>query len=206
MPDASQSNTAAPSRTIDAASSQRQSQANPVQSGFDQLSGRLTLLQEQVLQLRTDSQRLLEQNQMLLNRLQLLSTEPEATNDPDSAKPATDGAASEQLDAAIGQLMQMLNQMEMPSDEGGQFGIATTYTRQGGWVLVRFDRRTGETWLADAGRWQPLADVDFMNLSSYRVLVHRADQDAKGYVAVRFDEQTGMTWWLNGNRWQEYEQ
>lgn len=195
-----------------ASSAQRQgaTPASPIQSGFDQLSGRLTLLQEQVLQLRADSQRLVEQNQMLLNRLQVLSTSSATAGaasaaSAESADMAT-GGASEQLDAAIGQLMQMLNQMEMPAGEGGQFAVVTTYTRQGAWILLRYDRFTGETWLADAGRWQPLSDVDYLNMSSYRVLVHRADQDAKGYVAVRFDEQSGMSWWLNGDRWQEYEQ
>lgn len=189
---------------------QPQRPVNPIQSGFDQLSGRLTLLQEQVLQLRTDSQRLLEQNQMLLNRMQLLGTAPgsedEVSADDTAVMAAGEGGASEQLDAAIGQLMQMLNQMELPAGEGGQFGVATTYTRQGSWVLLRFDRRSGETWLADGGRWKAIRDVRYLNRSAYRVLVHRADQDAKGYVAVRMDEQSGMSWWLNGDQWQEYEQ
>ncbi len=192
-------------QAADASPGQRQSPANPMQSGFDQLSGRLTLLQEQVLQLRSNSQQLLEQNQMLLNRLQLLSAPPGAEQQNSAETGGTEGAG-EQLDAAIGQLMQLLNQVEVPAGEGGQFAVATTYTRQGSWILLRYDRHTGETWLANTGRWQPLADVGYLNMSSYRVLVHRADQDAKGYVAVRIDERSGMSWWLNGDRWQEYEQ
>ncbi len=190
-----------------ASSAQRgsQSPANAIQTGFDQLSGRLTLLQEQVLQLRTSSQQLMEQNHMLLNRLQLLST-PSGAEGEDSVENTAAGGAGEQLDAAIGQLMQLLNQMEMPEAESGQFALATTYTRQGAWILLRYDRHTGETWLANAGHWQALADVDYLNVSAYRVLVHRADQDAKGYVAVRIDERNGMSWWLNGDRWQGYEQ
>ncbi|MBA4501187.1 hypothetical protein [Marinobacterium marinum] len=189
-----------------AASHERSSAGSAIQSGFDQISGRLTLLQEQVLQLRSDNQTLLEQNQMLLNRLQLLTAPSAPESEDEGERVVSAGAASEQLDAAIGQLMQMLNQMDMAAGAGGQFAVTTTYTRQGDWVLLRYDRHTGETWQAKAGRWLPLADVDYLNTSSYRVLVHRADQDSKGYVAVRIDEQGGMSWWLNGDRWQEYAQ
>lgn len=175
--------------------------AGPIQNGFDQLSGRLTLLQEQVLQLRSDQQRLLEQGQMLLNRMQLLSTP--AADEPAAQAPAEADAATAQLDAAIGQLMQLLNQLDAPADATGTYGVATTYTRQGAWILLRFDRHSGRTWLADGGYWQALDDVEGLPPSRYRVLVHRADQDAKGYVAVRIDEHSGAAWWLNGARWQE---
>lgn len=184
--------------------------SNSIQSGFDQLSGRLTLLQEQVLQLRTHSQQLLEQNRMLLNRMQLLTASAPASATPSVADERAEGTgdvdATGQLDAAIGQLMQLMNQMDTPEGGAEQFALAMTYTRQGAWILLRYDRSSGQTWLADGGSWRLIDDVDYLGGSSYRVLVHRADQDTKGYVAVRIDEQTGDSWWLNGDRWQEYEQ
>ncbi|PSL13203.1 hypothetical protein CLV44_11332 [Marinobacterium halophilum] len=181
--------------------------ANPIQTGFDQLSGRLTLLQEQVLQLRTNSQQLMEQNQMLLNRMQVMTRPADTADATEGGQGMASGSASDQLDAAIGQLMQLMNQLDAPAGGGGdgQFAMTTTYTLQGGWILLRYDRHSGAAWLAEGGRWQLLQDVPYLEPSIYRILVHRADQDSKGYVAVRIDEQTGMSWWLNGDRWQEYE-
>lgn len=198
-------NVAPASANPEVSASQRQAVASPIQNGFDQLSGRLTLLQEQVLQLRSDSQSLMEQNRMLLNHMQVLNTPAGGDERRAVQSAADDASALEQVDTAIGQLMQVLNQMDMSDGESGRFAMATTYTRQGDWILLRYDRHSGETWLANGGRWQAVSDVSDLNTSFYRVLVHRADQDTKGYVAVRIDEQSGMAWWLNGNRWQEYE-
>jgi len=180
--------------------------ARAVQSGFDQLSGRLTLLQEQVLQLRSDNQRLLEQNQMLLNQLELLSSRQVVATEGEAAAgmDTQDMAASGQLDAAIGQLMQLMNQLEIPDAGQGQFGLATTYTQQGDWVLLRFDRITGETWMAEYGDWQQVSDDGMAESSLYDVQISRADRNTAGYVAVRIDLNSGRSWWLNGKRWQEY--
>jgi small-conductance mechanosensitive channel len=98
------------------------------QSQFDQLSGRLTLMQEQLLQLRTDSQRLQEQNQMVLNRLQLLSSRPQSSEQDSSAGAAQPDTGAEQLDMAIGQLMQVLNSLDNTGTVGGEYAITTTYT------------------------------------------------------------------------------
>lgn len=178
--------------------------AGAIQTGFDQLSGRLTLLQEQVLQIRSSNQQLREQNQMLLNRLELLTrTQPE-----DSAaegEMSADAGGTEQLDAAIGQLMQILNQAELPSGSGqGQFGLATTYTQGGDWVLLRYDRSTGETWMAEFGDWQLISEELPPENSLYDIQISRADRNTAGYVAVRIDLNSGRSWWLNGKRWQEY--
>jgi hypothetical protein len=176
------------------------------QTRFDQIEGRLTLIQEQLLQLRSDSQRLQEQTQMLLNRLQLLSrtsgaTETEAKADTSKAAAADGG---EQLDMAIGQLMQVLNTLDNTGASGGEYGISTTYTRNGDWILLRYHRLNGSTWLADSDQWRPLQEQQPPPPGDYEVLVHRADQDRKGYVAVRFDRTTGRSWWLNDTRWQAY--
>jgi len=174
------------------------------QSQFDQLSGRLTLMQEQLLQLRTDSQRLQEQNQMVLNRLQLISAPNQGDEQEDAQAVSQADSGAEQLDMAIGQLMQVLNSLDNTGSAGGEYAITTTYTRSGDWILLRYNRVNGSTWLADAGDWRLLQEQQMPERGDYQVLVHRADQDRKGYVAVRIDRTTGHSWWLNDNRWQEY--
>lgn len=191
----------------DASRPASQPSAAPVsasKSQFDQLSGRLTLMQEQLLQLRTDSQRLQEQNQMVLNRLQLLSSRPQSSEQDSTAASAQPDTGAEQLDMAIGQLMQVLNSLDNTGTVGGEYAITTTYTRSGDWVLLRYHRGNGSTWLADGGDWRPLQEQRAPARGDYEVLVHRADQDRKGYVAVRIDRTNGNSWWLNDNRWQEY--
>lgn len=176
------------------------------QSRFDQLGGRLTLIQEQLLQLRSDSQRLQEQNQMVLNRLQLLSSSAAAeteNGEEAEASGAADGGG-EQLDMAIGQLMQVLNSLDNTGSSGGEYALSTTYTRSGDWILLRYHRLNGSTWLADSGEWRPLQEQQTPSRGDYDVLLHRADQDRKGYVGVRIDRNTGRSWWLNDTRWQEY--
>jgi len=178
-----------------------------VASQLDQLGGRLVLMQEQLLQLRADSQRLQEQNQMVLNRLQLISGNALSAGEGDTAgTEATDTTGTEQLDSVIGQLMQLLNSLDNagPGVSGGEFAVTTTYTRNGDWILLRYHRRDGTTWLADGGGWRLLSEQQPPSPGDYQVLVHRADQDSKGYVAVRIDRTTGYSWWLNDTYWQEY--
>ena len=179
--------------------------AGAIQTGFDQLSGRLTLLQEQVLQIRSSNQQLMEQNQMLLNRLELMTRTQPGAETLSGEEAMADDAGTEQLDAAIGQLMQLLNQVEMPAGASqGQFGLATTYTQNGDWVLLRFDRHSGETWIAEFGDWQLISDEIQPDDSLYEIQITRADRNTAGYVAVRIDLNSGRSWWLNGKRWQEY--
>ncbi|MBP0050009.1 hypothetical protein H9C73_14845 [Marinobacterium sp. AK62] len=178
--------------------------AGALQSGFDQLSGRLTLLQEQVLQIRSANQQLLEQNQMLMNQLDVLTrTQPAADAEGDQTG-TEDQASIDQLDAAIGQLMQILNQAELPVVDAPRFGLATTYTQKGDWVLLRYDRTTGDTWRAEYGDWQLIEEEMAPEASAYEVQITRADRNTAGYVAVRIDLNSGRSWWLNGKRWQEY--
>lgn len=197
-----------------AAASGGQEETAPLQSGasaaissrLDQLAGWLTLMQEQLLQLRADSQRLQEQNQMLLNRLQLIggNVQPAGEGDTDDSGAAADAAGTEQLDAVIGQLMQLINSLDNAGSGGGEYAITTTYTRSGDWVLLRYHRLNGSTWLADGDGWRPLQERQTPPPGDYQVLVHRADQDSKGYVAVRIDRSTGYSWWLKDTYWQEY--
>lgn len=176
-----------------------------ISNQLDQLNGRLTLLQEQVIQLKSLQQQQSELGQMMLTRLQLLTQSGmQAQASADAPAPADTGAG-ERIDAAIDQLLQVLNQMGMSDSGDDPYAVATTYTGKGAWILVRYRTDTGETWLADGGSWLPLEEEVSLSPSSYRVQLSRADQDLKGYVAVRIDQQSGQTWWLNDRRWQVYE-
>jgi hypothetical protein len=188
----------------DAESVQADVDATGAQPSSPQTDASRPASQEQLLQLRTDSQRLQEQNQMVLNRLQLLSSRPQSSEQDSSAGAAQPDTGAEQLDMAIGQLMQVLNSLDNTGTVGGEYAITTTYTRSGDWVLLRYHRGNGSTWLADGGDWRPLQEQRAPARGDYEVLVHRADQDRKGYVAVRIDRTNGNSWWLNDNRWQEY--
>jgi hypothetical protein len=72
-------------------------------------------------------------------------------------------------------------------------------------VLVRYDRFSGQTWLADQGVWQPLLDPAPLSRSDYEVQLTRADNDIKGYVAARLDRRNGDTWWLKQDTWQKFD-
>lgn len=169
---------------------------------LDQLNGRVTLLQEQVIQLKTLLDKQAEMGQMTLTQLQQL-TQAGALADAgnDTLEPGVEGQG---VDAAIDQLLGVVNQLGM-GGVSDPYQVATTYTAKGAWILVRYRTDTGETWLADGGSWLPLEEEAVLVPSSYRVWLTRADQDLKGYVAVRLDQQSGQTWWLNDRRWQVYE-
>lgn len=174
-----------------------------ISNQLDRLSGRLVLLQEQVIKLGEASRQQAEREQMILSHLQL-ATETGQSAQPAAGNSAADtSGASQQLDAAIGQLMSVMNNMSSNAG-GGDYQIATTYTAKGDWLLLRYRIDTGETWLADGGMWVPLQEMGTLPASHYRVLVSRADQDLKGYVAVRIDEQTGDSWWLSDKLWKPY--
>ncbi|WP_144244216.1 hypothetical protein [Nitrincola sp. A-D6] len=177
-----------------------------LQNQLDQLTGRLTLLQEQVIQIRSLTQQTLEQSQMNMTRLQSQS-DSQRQQGPSvaGAEEAETGyleSAVNDIDQAVAQLLSAMS-MQSPqmAEASGPFRVATAFTRNG-WILIRFHAQTGETWLADNNSWQPLRDNASLNPSSYEVQVQRADTDSKGYVAVRIDNRDGRSWWLNDNTWQ----
>lgn len=184
--------------------------SNSLQAQLDQLSGRLTLVQEQVIQIRSLSQQVLEQSQMNATQLQALQGNSQgASSQPSVAGFEEDLANSsleqvvQDIDQAMAQLLSAMS-MQTPQVGGesvGPFRIATAYTQRG-WILIRYHAQTGEAWLANNNDWTPLRDNENLQASSYEVQVQRADQDRKGYVAVRIDRRNGRSWWLNDNTWQ----
>lgn len=183
--------------------------SSSLQTQLDQLNGRLTLVQEQVIQIRSLSQQLLEQGQMNANQLQALQNPQGLSQQLPSAAGLEEDMANSSLenvlhdiDQAVAQLLSAMS-MQSPqvADVAGPFRVSTAYTSRG-WILIRYHVQTGEAWLANNNEWTGLRDQTDLPPSSYDVQVQRADQDRKGYVAVRIDRRTGRSWWLNEDAWQ----
>lgn len=183
--------------------------SNSLQAQLDQLNGRLTLVQEQVIQIRSLSQQVLEQGQMNATQLQTLqggsqgaSGQPSVAGFEEDLSNNSLQQVVEDIDQAVAQLLSAMS-MQSPQvgEATGPFRVATAYTQRG-WILIRYHAQTGETWLANNNDWTQLRDNQNLPTSSYEVQVQRADQDRKGYVAVRIDRRTGSSWWLNDNNWQ----
>lgn len=176
--------------------------AKQVGESVELLTNRMTAVQEQLLNVRSQSARQLEQLQSIQLQLQALSLR--LKNTPTSA-PTPDGGAQQPAEQ---ELSLLLDQMaRMASDialqlQDGNYRFVSCYTQSGQWILVRYDRYSGESWLADEGQWILLDELDGRSPSVYEVSVQRADKDSKGFVAARLDRQTGQTWWLKQNSWQ----
>lgn len=160
------------------------------------IQAQLTALQEQVIKLSGDAAAILQLSQLSVANGQIANTGQRKSA---SAKtnPSLKGGDS---------LKDILKKLEdiSPSPEAA-FGIVSSYTASKQWVLIRFDRYTGETWLADNSGWNLLSETGELSISQYDVHLIRADQDKKGYVASRIDQRTGDTWWLNKRQWVVYQ-
>ncbi len=168
---------------------------------LSRLQAQITALQEQVIKLSSDTNSILKNSQLLVANTQmqnaaLQGTTPTATD----KKKAVNKAVS---DPSLNTILKRLEGMS-PSPKGA-FGIVSSYTASKQWVLIRFDRQTGETWLADNEGWKTLSEASELQISQYDVHLIRADQDKKGYVASRIDQRSGETWWLNKKQWIVYQ-
>lgn len=167
---------------------------------LSKLQGQITALQEQVIKLSSDSAANLKINQLLLAKAQVKAVTADSNNvKATNSKQANPGNGSKQLKSVLSKLEDI-----SPSDNGA-YGIVSSYTARKQWVLIRYDRQTGETWLADNSGWNALAESEDLPVSQYDVHLIRADQDSKGYVASRIDRRSGNTWWLNKNQWVVYQ-
>lgn len=175
-----------------------------ISNQIDQLMGRLTLVQEQVIRQQTLSQKQMELSQAILQRVQLITE----TALIDESKPQTQESVqqAQQLDAALNQLLQVANEMQLNgsgTESGNLWGVASTVTAKG-WVLIRYQKNSGQSWIAEKGNWTPLTDQSSPAAGDYLIQIERRDTDSKGYVAVRLDQKSGDTWWLNDRTWQAY--
>ncbi|WP_027857641.1 hypothetical protein [Marinobacterium jannaschii] len=177
--------------------------AEQIQKDVTALAGRMTAVQDRLLQLSSQTALLQEQGQRVLRQLQQLRAQQAAQP---AADDGTEGAAEQDalLEDTLDQVTAMVNDLTQQM-ENGSFRISSTYTDAGKWVLIRYDRFTGQSWFADQGQWIDLEDMEQLPPSDYEVVLLRADKDVKGYVATRLDRQSGLTWWLKQNSWQPYE-
>lgn len=160
------------------------------------LSGQLSTMQEQIIQIKTDTFELKQTSQVLLARLQMLANKPEASGatlqDSGEVSSGTDKPDLDQLTARLNKLLKRTD---------AQYQLASGYTAKGQWVLIRYDRFTGEAWLADQGRWNLLKEAEEVLPSVFSIQLLRAEKDIKGYVVARIDQVTGQSWWLKEDTW-----
>ncbi|RRD00367.1 hypothetical protein [Amphritea balenae] len=171
---------------------------------FDKLNGRITLMQEQFLELKIQNTAVAERVQLLLTQFQVLAQQIKSGSGPVEV----DGQETD-LSDMMQRLDQQLIELQQIAPElggGDPFKLATCYTAKGKWKLIRYNRFTGESWISADNSWQPLDEEFTPQLSSYEVQLLRANGDVKGYVAARIDQNTGDTWWLNNDTWVKYQQ
>jgi len=181
---------------------QSQKNTKTVLDAIEQLEGRFTAMQEQVLNVRSQSARQLEQLQSLQLQLNLLSQELKgAARQNTNGETAPETNVQEELALLLDQMARMAGDVSMQVQDGN-FRFVSCYTQAGQWILIRYDRFTGESWLADQGQWLQLQEAGEQPASIYEITLQRADNDSKGFVAARLDRQTGQTWWLKQNSWQ----
>lgn len=172
---------------------------------FDQLNGRITRLQEQFLELKVQNSSVAERVQLLLTQFQVLAQEVKRS--------AVSGSTSTEPDPALTEMMQRLDQQLVELQQiapelggGDPFLLASCYTAKGQWVMIRYNRFSGESWISAANDWQALDEEQAPPISSYDIQLLPANNDVKGYVAARIDHNSGNSWWLNQNTWIKYQQ
>ncbi|MBU2964317.1 hypothetical protein Q4508_12775 [Amphritea sp. 2_MG-2023] len=170
---------------------------------FEQLNSRITLLQEQFLELKVQNSAVAERVQLLLTQFQVLAQEVKRSSAAPDAVPV-DNELQEMM-ARLDQQLIELQQIAPELGGGDPFKLASCYTAKGQWVMIRYNRFSGESWISAANSWQPLAEEQSPSISSYDVQLLRANGDVKGYVAARIDHNTGESWWLNQTTWVKYQ-
>lgn len=182
------------------------------QAEFEKLNGRITLLQEQFMELKLQNTSVAERVQLLLTQFQLLAQEVKraAAQMPGGAlNQAAEDAARDDMTGLMQRLDQQLLELQQIAPElggGVPFQLVTAYTARGQWVLIRYNRFSGESWISANGNWQPLAEEQSPAISAYEIQLLPANGDVKGYVAARIDQNSGDSWWLNRDTWVKYQQ
>lgn len=209
-------------QAVEQAAAEAARQAAPAQSSaspavtsedFERLESRFNLAQEQLLGLITQSAQTQALNQRILLQLQGIQNTLGSENvDGGAGGDTMGGYDTAALDAVLEQLLLVAN------DIGGSsgtpttpFGMAMTYIGGGNWKVIRFNRTTGETWLARGNDWLLLSDSEILPEASYEVrmisgedLLVPDESIHKGFVAARLDRTSGRIWWLNKTTWQAF--
>lgn len=192
-----------PQRRITTQSPQKRPTQAETPSELAMLTGRLTVVQEQLLQLKSQTAEMQQQNQALLIHIQSIKDSLNTAAQTPIAEENNQQANSEDFNSVLDQLTLLANELGTKVQDG-PYRISSDYTAKGQWVLIRYHKYTGETWLADQGQWNLLEESGATGTSEYEVVLIRADKDVKGYVAARIDRINGDTWWLKQNTWQPF--
>lgn len=174
-------------------------------SDLSRIQAQITALQEQAIKITSDTAALVQMSQIMMSRQQISATTASQGNNSNNLAAASAGAAAASgiSNGSVDTILNRIDDIAL-APQGG-YGLVSSYTAKRQWILLRFDRNTGETWLADNSGWSLLTEQGDIPVSQYDVHLIRGDQDQKGYVAARIDQRTGDTWWLNQNQWVRYE-
>ena len=171
---------------------------------FELIENRMTAVQDHLLQIKSQAGQLQQQNQALSLQLESLKTDLQGVLAEQSSEVSEEQAPTpDAFNGVLDQITMMANELGSQVQDGS-FRITSAYTAKGQWVLIRFHRYTGESWLADKGQWIRLEESSASGTAEYEVILLRADKDVKGYVAARINRITGETWWLKQDMWQPY--
>lgn len=181
---------------------------------FDTVEQRITLMQEKLIALNLQLERLSRQEQLQLNTLQQLQLDSQMQTQAQMKEAAQVGEPNtlDQLTELVFRLEQMssdseLQQLESDSRMQGSgdpdYHLASVYGSKG-WIVLKYDRLSGRSWKAEAGSWKPIEEVGDLPESIYQVVLQLAPGDVKGYVAARIDSGNGITWWLKDNQWEPF--
>lgn len=178
---------------------------------FDAVEQRITLMQEKLIEQAKQLQHLTVQGQQQLSMLQWLQ-QSEQFQAKQLAEQKAEPTALDQLTELVFRLEQMSADSQQKSESAAQaqsqiavpvYQLVSVYGPKG-WVVLKYDARTGVTWKAEAGDWVAIKEVGVLPESDYQVVMQPADKDIKGHVAARIDRNNGIAWWLKDNQWEPF--
>ncbi len=178
---------------------------------FDTVEQRITLIQEKQIEQNQQLQRVTVESQQQLKLLQWLQ-QARQIQAQQRADQQDSPSALDQLTELVFRLEQMSAESRQASEEDAQapsviveplFELVSVYGPKG-WVVLKYDNRTGSSWKAEAGDWVSITEVGVLPESDYQVVMEPIANDVRGHVAARIDRNNGITWWLKDNQWEPF--
>jgi hypothetical protein len=81
----------------------------------------------------------------------------------------------------------------------GRYDVVAAPTTETQWDGIKYDRLTGETWMAIKGKWVVIEEKVTLPKSLYKIIIIPLRSD---FEAVRLDTRSGKSWRLQGGNWQ----
>ncbi|MEH6650154.1 MAG: hypothetical protein V7707_09045 [Motiliproteus sp.] len=181
---------------------------------FDTVEQRITLVQEKLIALNLQLERLSRQEQQQLSVLQQMQLDSQMqtqakmkesaqVGEPNTLDQLTELVFRLEQMSADSQSQQLEGDAQMPNYGDSDYQLASVYGPKG-WIVLKYDRLSGSSWKAEAGSWKLIEEVGDLPESKYQVVLQLAPGDVKGYVAARIDSGNGITWWLKDNEWEPF--